>query len=69
MRLHVVLRGAETVFVHDPEVDLREGDSLVRRQPKSPHRFDVVLREALAVGVDELEVVLRVGVALVGCAP
>ena len=64
MGLHVILRDAFAVGVHDPEVVLRVGVSLLRRQPKLPHRFGVVLRDPFAVAVLDPKVVLRAGVSL-----
>jgi len=51
------------------EVVLRLAESLVRRQPKPPHRLGTVLRDAYAVAVHDPEVGLRVGVSLIRRQP
>ena len=51
------------------EVVLRLAESLVRRQPKPPRRFGVVLRDTFAVGVHGPEVELRLSIACLRTRP
>ena len=65
MRLHVVLWDALAVLVHDRQVGLRPGVSLVGCEPVPAHRFDVVLRDTThAVVVPEPKGKLRRCVSL-----
>ena len=61
-----VLRHALTVAVHEPEVELRGGVTLVGGEAVPAGGFRVVLRYATTVAVHAPEVVLGAGVALVG---
>ncbi len=63
--LCVVLWDASAVLVHDAEVVLRGGITLVRRLAKPRRRLRGVLLDALSGGVHGAEAKLRVGVALV----
>ena len=66
VRLHVARWDALPGLVHVPEIGLRPGDSLVRRQPIPPHGHGIVLRVgAEAEGVPEPEVEPRQGAAAV----
>ena len=69
MRLQVVLYDAASLGVHDPEIGLRLGHPLVRRQAIPPDRLRVILRHADAVGVPQPEVVLHAGIPLLGLRP
>jgi hypothetical protein len=63
-RLGIVLRDAASEAVHDPEIELRAGVSLIRRQPKPAHRLGVILRHTPALAVRGPEVVLPLGRSL-----
>jgi len=57
--LGVVLRDVYTGVVQEPEVELRGGVSLVRRQPVQAHGLGVVLRDTFSVVVHSPEEELR----------
>ena len=55
--------------VHEPEVELRSGDTLIGGQAVPAHRFGVVPGNSFAPGVHAPEVELCLGVTLLGFAP
>ena len=62
----MVLRNALAVGIHDPEVELCAGVSLVGREAIPPDGLGVVLWNALTVGISHAEVELRGGIPLLG---
>ena len=66
MGFDVVPRHALTGAVHESEVVLRDGVSLLGGQAVPPDGFRVVLRDALTGVVHDSEVDLRAGVSLLG---
>ena len=52
--------------MYDPQGELRGCDALFGGQPVPAHGLAVVLRDALASGIHELQDELRCGVALLG---
>ena len=65
VREHGILEDALAVGVHDSEVVLRSGDTLIGGQSVSAHRFGFILGDAFASGVHAPEVEPRTHKALV----
>ena len=65
MSFLAVLRHTVAVGIHETEIVLRGGLSLVCRKAEPLDCFLVVSRHALAVGIHEAELQLRFGVSLV----
>ena len=61
---HGILQDAPALVVHEPEVGLRAGDTLVGGETVPADRFGIVLRHAFAAGIFEPAVELRGGIAL-----
>src|SRR5262249_21262714 len=66
--LHVVLRNALAMRIHDPETELSFGVILLGREAKPLACFGGVLREPTCV-IHMSEIILSFGVALVGREP
>ena len=64
----MVLGNTVAVGIHDTEVVLRFGETLLRSLPVPAHGLGSVLREAVTICVHEREVELRGGVTLLGAA-
>ena len=61
----VVLDHARAVVVHEAQNDLRGGIALVDGPEVPEHRLFVILKNALAFAVDEVQIGLGAGMALV----
>ncbi len=65
-RSYIVLRYTLAFIVHETEIGLGTGVTLVRSLAVPSHRFRLVLRYTLAFIVHETEIGLGIGVTLVG---
>ena len=66
MRTYGILENTSPLDVHDPEVGLRTGVTLLGGQPEPAPGFGIVLEDALTIGVHEPETELCGGVTLLG---